>query len=71
MSALGRKRTFGIVQAMSALLVPKADTTLHLIRLAPAIKRQGSNGLPYRIVQIGTWPGPYSFPVHGVPQMCR
>ena len=23
------------------------------------------------VVQIGTWPGPYSFPAHGVPQTCR
>jgi hypothetical protein len=45
--------------ASDVRFVPEADTTLHLIRLAPAVMRQGSNGLPYRIVQIGTWPGPY------------
>jgi hypothetical protein len=44
----------------------------HLIRcVASAVVRQVSDGLPYRIVQIGIWPGSYSFPTHGVPQMCR
>ena len=31
----------------------------------------GSVGAPYRIVQMGTWPGAYSFPAQGVPQMCK
>src|SRR5262245_11804989 len=31
----------------------------------------GSFGLPYLIVQMGTWPRTYSFPSHGVPQICR
>src|ERR1700758_2024489 len=31
----------------------------------------GSFGLPYLIVQMGTWPRTYPFPSHGVPQICR
>ena len=31
----------------------------------------GSVGAPYRIVQMGTWPGAYSLPAQGVPQMCK
>jgi Domain of unknown function (DUF222) len=57
----------------------KALALYHTKRLASPAQRivlcvgavGGSVGAPYRIVQMGTWPGAYSLPAQGVPQMCK
>jgi hypothetical protein len=59
------------IPSLVAMKVTALLLILGVWRDASAVERQVSICLPYLIVQIGTWPGPYSFPAHGVPQTCR